>query len=74
MAGDQAPLPGLCPSRERLVRIATMIRDAERSTPVMRRKRRGREAALIPLPFRRDARGVAIAFPGRQGDDVELAS
>jgi hypothetical protein len=51
-----------------------MIRDAERSTPVMRRKRRGREAALIPLPFRRDARGVAIAFPGRQGDDVELAS
>ena len=62
MAGDHAPLPGLCPSRERLVRIATMIRDAERSTPVMRRKRRGREAALIPLPFR------------RQGDDVDLAS
>ena len=75
MAADTEPLPGVCPSRERLIRIATMIRDAERSSPVVgRRKRRGREAAVIPLPFRRETRGVAITFPARHGDDVDLAS
>jgi hypothetical protein len=56
VASDQASLAALCPSRERLVRIATMIRDAERSTPDVRpQKRRGRDAALIPLPVRRRA-------------------
>jgi hypothetical protein len=60
------------PSQERLVRIALMIRDAERALPG--RERRGREAALIRLPFRRPTRGVAAAFPERHGNDVDLAS
>ena len=57
MTTDQASLDALCPSRERLVRIAAMIRDAELSTPVVRaQRRRPREAALIPLPVRRASR------------------
>jgi hypothetical protein len=53
---DQTSPAALCPSRERLVRIAMMIRDAEQSTPVVRaQKRRGRDAGPIPLPVRRRA-------------------
>jgi hypothetical protein len=51
---DHAFPAALCPSRERLVRIATMIRDAERAAPAARApKRRARDAALLALPVRR---------------------
>ena len=41
------------PSRERLVRIATMIRDAERAMPAPTRRARRDGARLIPLAPRR---------------------
>jgi hypothetical protein len=43
------------PSRDRLVRIAAMIRDAELATPVLSgRHRRAHEVRLIPLAPRRN--------------------
>jgi hypothetical protein len=42
------------PSRERLVRIATMIRDAERAMPAPARRARRHGARLIPLAPRRN--------------------
>jgi hypothetical protein len=66
---DQASPAALCPSRERLVRIAAMIRDAELSTPAPRaQKRRTRDVGLIALPVRRR---VARRL---HDDDVPLAS
>ena len=60
------------PSRERLVRIATMIRDAERAMPAPARRARRHGARLIPLAPRRRRSARARRTPPTVV--VELAS
>lgn len=60
------------PSRDRLARIAAMIRDAEQAvTPGDGRERRARDARLIPLAARRHRRRLPSAH---RHTAVELAS
>jgi hypothetical protein len=63
------------PSQERLVRIASMIRDAERSMLAAdRHDRRRPGAAAVLLGHRRRARGAAADLSGHQVRLVDLAS
>ena len=60
------------PSRDRLARIAAMIRDAEQAvTPGDGRERRPRDVRLIPLAPRRSR---ARLRRGNAGAVIELAS
>jgi hypothetical protein len=72
-AGSSAPSAGVdaSPSRDRLARIAGMIRDAEQAMAVHGQQRRPRETRLVPLAPRRNR---ARLHRGRSAAVVGLAS